>query len=145
MKTIVLNPFTIDPDVHSSEHKLDGFEPTLTVQADKEQSDINYIVKQFGLTQSLPYGMAVPEYADYSDIPNDYHAAMNFIRDSDDGFMQLDASVRSRFDNDPGAFLDFINDPANQDEAIKLGVAFDTRPPEPPQPLVDGGDGGGQA
>lgn len=145
MKIIVLNPFTIDPDAHTSEHKLDDFEPTLTVQADKEQSDINYIVKQFGLTQMLPYGRDVPEYADYVDIPNDYHAAMNFIRDSQEGFMQLDASVRTRFDNDPGAFLDFVNDPSNLEEAIKLGVVIDTRPPEPPQPSVDGGDGGGQA
>lgn len=132
MKILVLNPFNLD-DSHSSAHSISFPEPSLTVQADAEQSDINYIVRQFGLTHELPYGQAVPEYADYSDIPNDYHAARNFILDADNAFMLLPAEQRSHFDNDAGRFLDFVADPANRTQAEKLGFV----PPSSPSP--DGG------
>lgn len=120
-KLLVLNPFTIDADVHTFAHGLACTDDSLTVQADGEQADINFIVKQFGLTASLPYGEAVPEYADYSDLPSDYHSAINFVRDADNLFMKYPADIRSKFNNDAGLFLNFITNPANRDEAISLG------------------------
>lgn len=124
IKTVVLNPFSIDSDAHSDAHALvvPVDELSLTKQSDAQSADINFIVKQFGVTQALPYGIAVPEYADYSDVPNDYHAAMNFISDSQDAFMQMPAALRSRFENDAGLFVEFFNDPANVDEARSLGL-----------------------
>lgn len=143
-KLSVLNPFTIDPDSHSSDHSISFPDPSLTVQSDAAQADINYIVKQFGLTHELPYGLAVPEYADYSDIPNDYHAAMSFVKDADDTFLTMSADVRSRFKNDAGLFLDFLSDASNHDEAVSLGLVPRTEPPIPTDglpisavPLVD--------
>lgn len=121
-KVQVLNPFTIDSDSHTLAHSLECKDESLTVQADAEQADINYIVKQFGLTKELPYGLAVPVYDDFSEAPNDYHQALNFIRASDDAFMELPAEIRSQFNNDAGTFLDFLNDPSNYDEAIQLGI-----------------------
>lgn len=121
-KTLVLNPFTLDPDDHSNAHGISFPEPSLTVQADVEQSDINFIVRQFGLTHELPYGLQVPEFTDFSDAPNDYHAAMNFIREADAGFMTMPADVRSRFQNDAGQFLDFVSSPDNYQDAIALGL-----------------------
>lgn len=131
MKTIVLNPFSIDSDSHSNIGAIECLDPSLTVQADVAQADINNIVKQFGITHQLPYGMSVPEFADYSDVPNDFHAAMNFIRDTDQVFMSMPAEHRARFENDPGQFLDFVNNPDNYDEAVKLGFVVDTRPAAP--------------
>lgn len=121
-KIIVLNPFTLDTASHSNESALSEFEPTLTVQSDAVEADINYIVRQFGITHELPYGRQVPEYADYTDIPNDYHAAQNFIKAADDTFMTMEASVRSQFNNDAGLFLDFINNPDNYDTAVSYGL-----------------------
>lgn len=121
-KILVLNPFTLDPDVHALTHSLACEDLSLTVQADAEQSDINYIVRQFGVTKELPYGNDVPAYGDFSDAPNDYHQALNFIRASDDAFMELPASLRSRFENDAGSFLDFLADDNNYPEAISLGL-----------------------
>jgi phage internal scaffolding protein len=37
-------------------------------------------------------------------------------------FNDLPSSIRSRFGNDPAAFLDFVNDEGNADEMIKLGL-----------------------
>lgn len=127
MKTIVLNPFTLDVDEHAHTHGLSCPDVSLTVQSDVEQSDINTIVRQFGLTHELPYGKQVPTYDDFSDVPDDYHQAMNFIRAADDVFMTMPAQVRSKFDNDAGNFLNFVNDDANYDEAISLGLV----PPKP--------------
>lgn len=121
-KTVVLNPFTLDLDSHSDSHGTANNEPSQTVQADLEQSDINFIVKQFGMTHSLPYGVAVPVYDDYSDIPNDYHAALQLVSDSNSTFMEYPADVRTRFDNDPGKFLEFVHDPSNYEEASSLGL-----------------------
>lgn len=121
-KVLVLNPFNIDLAAHSNEHAISYFEPTLTVQSDAVEADINYIVRQFGITHELPYGRQVPEFTDYSDIPNDYHAAQNFIKAADDTFMTMEASVRSEFNNDAGRFLDFVSDPANYDRASALGL-----------------------
>lgn len=120
-KIIVLNPFTIDLDSHAKLHGIEFNDVSMTVQSDARQADINFIVEQFGLTQQLPYGLSVPQYDDYSDAPNDFHSAMNYIKDSENLFMQYPADIRSRFNNDPGQFLDFISNPDNRSEAISLG------------------------
>lgn len=121
----VLNPFTIDPDSHSIEHGHINDEISMTVQADAETLDINYIVKQFGVTGQLPFGAAPPEYADYTDLPDDYHSAMTFIRENDDLFSQLPSNLRDRFNNNTADFLDFISDSNNRAEAIRLGLIQD--------------------
>lgn len=128
----VLNPFTIDSDSHSSAHSIEFKDDSLTVQADLQQSDINFIVRQFGLTHELPYGMQVPVFADYSGIPNDFHAAMQYVADSEAAFMQFPAEIRARFNNDPGKLLAFIGDPNNTDEAVSLGLASRPAPPAEP-------------
>lgn len=130
----ILNPFTLDSDAHALFHGLKCEDESLTKQADAQQADINYIVAQFGLTQELPYGNEVPEFADYSDYPTDYHSAINFVKDADNLFMQYPADVRTRFKNDAGLFLDFLTNPDNRDEATKLGfidTPFDTGSTEP--------------
>lgn len=142
-KLLVLNPFTLDSDSHSFNHGLKCEDVSLTVQSDAEEADINTIVRKFGITHQLPYGNQVPAYIDYSDIPNDYHAAMNFIRDSDSHFMDLPSNLRSRFDNDAGKFLEFVSNSANREEAVKLGLvpplssADGSSPPLDSEPPVD--------
>lgn len=97
---------------------------SLTTQADKDDADINTIVRRFGLTGELPSGVAVPEYDDFTMIPNDYHAALMFLEAADETFMTMPADVRSRFDNDAGKFLEFVQTPSNYDEAVSLGLVF---------------------
>ena len=67
-----------------------------------------------GFVEGLQFGdvSAVPEYRQYRDIVNAANAK----------FMALPAIVRRRFDNDPAEFLDFMQNPANRDEGIKLGL-----------------------
>lgn len=123
MKVIVLNPFSLDPDSHSNLHgfKAPDDEVSLTVQSDAQGADINYIIKQFGLTQSMPVSSVIPQYQDFSDMPTDYQSALNLVMESDRVFMSYPAEIRARFGNDPVNFISFFNDPANKDEAIKFG------------------------
>lgn len=143
MKILVLNPFTLDPDSHSISHGTINDQDSLTVQADAESSDINFIVKQFGVTGMLPYGRHQPFYDDVSDIPNDYRTALDLVRQADNEFLQLSSGLRDRFGNNPQSFFDFIHDSSNRDEAISLGLI---PAPSPSEPVSgDNGDGANQA
>ena len=41
---------------------------------------------------------------------------------AEEAFMTLPAVVRARFANDPAGIFTFLQDPANRDEAVKLGL-----------------------
>lgn len=93
-----------------------------TRQADAEACDINVIMRRYEKTGMLPTMAQVEGYfADVSDM-GDYRTALSVVREADGMFMALPAEVRRRFDNDPAAFVDFMADPANRDEAVKLGL-----------------------
>lgn len=91
------------------------------VQSAKDDADINVIVRRFGVTGSMAVPNLQPFYGDFSEV-EDYHTALNRVLEADAAFMQLDAQVRKRFDNDPGKLMEFLDDPNNYDEAEKLGL-----------------------
>lgn len=131
-KIIVLNPFTLDPVQQSEIGAILCADESLTDQSQVDQSDINTIVRQFGVTGELPYGKPVPFYEDITSFPTDYQEAENFLIASREAFMELPSDQRERFDNHPGKFLNFISNENNYDEAIKLGMII------PPSPPADG-------
>lgn len=103
------------------------------VQSQKEEADINTIVKRFGLTGQLPQSVRVPTYGDFGDEVFDYTSAMLAIRRADESFMAMPADVRARFQNDPQQFVEFCSDEKNLDEMRKLGLAV----PKAEPPKVD--------
>ncbi|WNK12459.1 MAG: internal scaffolding protein [Microvirus sp.] len=107
-------------------------EPSLTVQADKDDADINTIVARFGLTGRMPEGLRVPSFQDYDGV-FDFQTAMHAIIQAEDNFMAMPATVRAKFNNDPGQFLQFAVDPANVDVMVEMGLAI----PKPVEPVVD--------
>lgn len=86
-----------------------------------QEVDINEIVRRFGLTGELPENVRVPQSGDFTGI-GDYQSAMQAVRAAQESFMELPAEVRARFSNDPQALMVFMDDPANRDEAVKLGL-----------------------
>jgi phage internal scaffolding protein len=108
--------------------------PSMTKQSFKDECDINNIVRDFTPQYMAELTMLNQQAGLYQDLPDtiDYQMSLEALRATDAAFASLPAKIRARFDNDPAAFLAFFNDPANQDEAIKLGLALDTRPPPPP-------------
>lgn len=109
-------------EVMSTDTGLNCLDASLTQQQFKEESDINTIVDRFMKTGHLPDPVSMPQYVDYEGV-FDFQSAMNVVRQADENFMRMDAKVRARFHNSPQEFLEFFADPANLDEAVRLGLA----------------------
>lgn len=118
-----------DTDAVSVETGLLCEDVSLAVQSSKEEADINVLVKRFGLTGQLPQGVIAPTFGDFGEV-FDFHSAMNVIAQANEAFDAMPAEVRYRFQNDPGRFLEFVQDANNREEAIRLGIA--NAPPAPP-------------
>ncbi|WNK14031.1 MAG: internal scaffolding protein [Microvirus sp.] len=122
---------------------------SMTKQEFMGDCDINNILAEFKVTgqiRHLAANAAAGVYANLADLP-DYQTALNAVAIGNEAFASLPSKLRARFENDPAQFLAFMEDPANQDEIVKLGLAVDTRPPAPPEPPTPppgptGGDGG---
>lgn len=113
--------------------------PSMTKQSEMDACDIHNVLKQFsqqGFENLVRENAARGQYADLPD-EIDYQASLNMVLAAQASFATLPSQVRERFGNDPARFLEFIGDPANQDEAIRLGLAQDTRTPEPPPTKVE--------
>jgi len=110
-------------DIQSEKTGLSCFDVSLTQQQFAEEADINTIVNRFLKTGVLPTPNTFPQYVDFEGV-FDYQSAMNLVRSADESFMRMDAKVRSRFNNSPQEFLEFFANPANSEEAIRLGLAI---------------------
>lgn len=131
-------PYNYDTMQVSDETGLSCPEPSLAQQNAKDESDINTIVRRFGLTGELPSGVRAPQYGDFTEA-TDYHTAMNAVISANNAFMQLPADVRARFNNDAGAFVDFCSDDRNREEAKKLGLIVGSSDEPVPNPAPEGG------
>lgn len=97
--------------------------PSLTKQEFKDECDINKIMAQYQRTGLVSH---VARYqGDYSDVADavDYQTALNIMKEAQDMFMTVPSSVRSQFDNDPGKFLEFVQDPNNAEKMYEMGLA----------------------
>ncbi|WNK12614.1 MAG: internal scaffolding protein [Microvirus sp.] len=115
--------YNYDMKLVSDETGLDCQDPSLAVQDQREEVDINTIVRRFGLTGQLPDAVQAPQYADF-DAVIDYHSAMNAVRSAEERFMMLPADIRARFENDPQQLLEFCEDGKNLEEARKIGLVM---------------------
>jgi len=116
--------YNFDRDAVSVATGLVCDDESLAIQSAKDESDINTIVRRFGLTGELPSDLAMPQSGDFTDIP-DFHTAMNIVRSAQEEFLRVPADIRARFANDPQRLMSFLDDPSNRDEARKLGFLAD--------------------
>lgn len=93
-----------------------------TVQAAKDEVDINQIVQKWMRTGSVELGGRIPSYSDYGSQIFDFQSAMNVVHDARESFLRLPAKLRMRFGHDPQEFLKFCADPENLPEMKKLGL-----------------------
>lgn len=108
------------------EHKgLTCETPSLTQQQFKEECDINNIIARYEttglLTDPLHPGTRIPQFGDFSNVP-DYLHAQTIIARTREAFEALPSKIRDRFDNDPALMLEFLQDESNREEAVKLGL-----------------------
>jgi len=96
---------------------------SLTKQEFKEECDANEILRRAANGQDLSavLNSRVAQYGDFTNIP-DFRESMDLIARANGMFMQLDWKLRERFGNDPAKLMDFLQDPENRDEAVRLGL-----------------------
>jgi len=133
VQPFIRNPYNYDTLAASNESGLRCEDATRTQQHFKEETDINNILRQFNLTGQLPNKTLSPRYGDFSGI-GDYHSALNQVIAAEGEFMTLPAQLRARFDNDPQELIEFLNNPENKDEAVKLGLISK---PEASAPIME--------
>lgn len=134
-KPFVRTPYNYDRHAASKESAVrmvdrDGvLIPSKTVQSEKDNCDINVIVKRFTKTGQLPHAsVRVPMQGDFTGV-SDFQSAMNAVRASQEAFMAMPASVRSRFANNPDEFVRYCMERdsngklVNVQEMRKMGLA----------------------
>lgn len=95
---------------------------TMTRQSHKAECDINNIVNRFNKDGVITHLQKHGEK--YDDVTGaDYRQWMNKLVEAQQMFDELPSNVRNRFGNDPGAFLDFVQDEKNLPEMRNLGLA----------------------
>lgn len=106
--------------------------PGRTKQAHKAECDINNILARFKKTGTLDFQQQhAPQYGDVTAI--DFQNAQLLIAQAKGMFAAMPAHLRSEFDNEPGKFLAFVNDPTNRAKAEKLGLLKAPESPEAPK------------
>lgn len=107
---------------------------SLTKQAMRDECNINRIMDRYQKTGLLDHVQQYAgKYGDFAGV-QDYQSSVNQVLEAQEAFMTLPSSVRKRFDNDPGAFLEFVMDASNLEEMVSLGLA------NPPPPANDAGE-----
>lgn len=97
-------------------------EPSLTDQSQAKEADINEIIRKFERTGQITHlaknrGL----YADLT-LLTDLQTAMEQVKFAEEAFMTIPADIRAKFQNDPNQLISFLANPANDEEAIKLGL-----------------------
>jgi len=101
-----------------------------TKQAMAKDCDINLIMAKYVKTGVIDHGRKYSGDYGYADSV-DFHGAMNIVAKGDSMFADLPAVVRGRFNNDTALFLDFVQDEANAEEMVELGLASPSEPEVP--------------
>lgn len=105
-------------------------QPSKTEKSHAQSCDLNYIMRQYGVTKMLPISPYPAQAFGEDDLDLTLSDAYQTVRQADEYFRQLPSQLRSKFSNSPLALWAFVNDPANADEAVALGLL--KRSPETP-------------
>jgi phage internal scaffolding protein len=109
--------------------EIDATQGGMTKQSMQEECDINKIMAKFQRTGNVSHlNKYEGKYGDATSI--DLHSAMNVVTNAHTMFNELPSETRTKFKNDPGLFLDFVQDEKNQEEMVKMGLAKATRAPD---------------
>lgn len=119
--------------------------PSMTKQADANETDINVIVGRYMKTGDA--GILNVRSGRFGDVTDaqEYQGCMETIRQAQAMFAELPAELRDAFGNDPQELLAAVHDPARSGELRALGLEVvtessspDTAPATPVAPAVPG-------
>ncbi|ALS03769.1 VP3 [Gokushovirus WZ-2015a] len=98
---------------------------SMTQQQFRDDADINLLVDRYTEHPEArlmdKISPRVPMFGDYSDV-GDLQRNYNKVLNAEEMFFDMPAKFRARFANNPLNLLEFLADPDNRDEALKLGL-----------------------
>lgn len=102
-------------------HQITFKDASLTKQSFKDETDINQIMEKFQKTGAIEHrNEHQPQYGFATE--QNFQDAMNLVTEAQNMFDDLPSSIRAKFHNDPGSFLDFVQDPDNLSEMADMGL-----------------------
>lgn len=116
------------------------FGESLTEQSHKKSCQISTILDRYKKTGIITHNNSMQ--GTYADYPNemDFHLMQNKIAVAKSMFEAIPSNIRAEFNNDPGTFLSFAQDPENREKMLEMGFSIDHLPPavEPePEPAPE--------
>lgn len=115
------------------------FAESLTKQEFKDECDINIVLSRYKDHPPRAWGNPPTlRFGDFADAP-EFLEAQLLVKEAEETFRALPVQVRDRFGFDPAKFLAFAQDPANIDEARRLGLAVAPPPVSIPPVTPDKG------
>lgn len=113
-------------------------EPTMTVQSEKDNCDINAIMNRYATCGTpLPYRTdgVQPVYADVSEL-GDYMENYQRCKQAEEMFNNLPSALRKELDNNPANLLHFIQDKKNKERCYEYGLLNKPAVEAPQTPVV---------
>ncbi len=107
---------------------------SMTKQTHARECDINYIMAKFLKTGLIEHRNTHAENYGFA-TSDDYHTSLNVIQLAQDMFSELPSQARTKFENDPAKFLDYVQNPENADSLYDLGLT--DLPPYPKEKTVE--------
>ena len=98
-----------------------SFSASLTEQSHLESTDINKIFHASKHSPELLIPEIPPTFGDFSNVA-DFTEMQNRVADAISGFEALPAETRAFFEHKPANLVEFMNDPANVQDAIDMGL-----------------------
>ena len=117
-------------------------EPSKTDQQYKDDCDVNEIIRRYKKDGIVPHVKNInAQFADVSDIPS-LMEGIERIDAAKEEWLKVPASIRKKHGNSVVNFYNWLADPANQDEAVKLGLKKKPKPAEEPVAAPKAAEGG---
>lgn len=103
--------------------------PSLTVQDEKNETDINYIVNKYADGQKGIMTLDLGDSSQYAylqfgdaTLPGDYSTALELVSGVREEFYSLPAYVRAKFGHDPMNFINQLNNPETLEYLQREGL-----------------------
>lgn len=96
--------------------------PGRTKQEFKNDCDVNQILQRFTRTGTVPGTFVRPQFLDCTSVP-DLQQSLHIMKDAENAFLRLPATVRKHFDNNALEFVNFALNPDNVEQLREWGIA----------------------
>jgi len=97
-------------------------EEKMTKESMAAECNINNIMERYEKTGLHDHvNTHKGDYGDYTEV-QDYQISLNQIIEAERMFSSIPSAIRSRFNNSPSEFLEFVSDPENNPEMREIGL-----------------------